>query len=158
MRQDKGFTLMEMLVVLAVVAMLLGVSIPFFASFTKGAKLKTAASDLTAILNTARSFAITYRQNYSVVFDSSSAPHSYYIVDNSGQVYGKKYNLPSGTKFSRPSSPEQATTFEADRAVFTSTGGLSGSSGSVWVADKKQDFRRVNVSNTTGRVRIDKEP
>ncbi|MCQ9208774.1 MAG: prepilin-type N-terminal cleavage/methylation domain-containing protein [Omnitrophica bacterium] len=154
----KGFTLMEMLVVLAVIVLLIGVSIPFFASFTKGAKLKTAAKDVVAVLNTARIASITYRKNYSVNFDYSQTPHSYYITDENNEIYGKKYHLPSSIKFSRPQQPQQPTTFTADKATFSSTGGLIGSVGSVWLADKKEDFRRITVSNTTGRVKIDQEP
>ena len=153
-----AFTLMEMLIVLAVIALILGVSIPFFASFTKGAKLKTAAKDITAVLNTARSLAITHRRNYSVTFDYSARPHSYYISDEDDQLYEKKYYLPSSIRFNRPLSPDEPTTFTSGKATFSSTGGLTGSAGSVWIADKREDFRRISVSNTTGRVKIDKEP
>ena len=154
----KAFTVMEMLVVLAVVVLLIGVSIPFFAGFTKGTKLKTAAKDVSAVLNTARSLAITRRKNYSVSFETSSYPHSYYISDESGQLYGKRYSLPSSIRFYRPSDPESPSTFASDKTTFSSTGGLTGSAGSVWLADKRDDFRRINVSNTRGRVKIDKEP
>jgi len=154
----KGFTVMEMLVVLAVIALLLGVSIPFFSGFTKGTKLKTAAKDVSAVLNTARSLAITHRKNYSVNFDNSSYPHPYYITDESDQLYGKRYSLPSSIRFYRPSEPESPSTFDSGKATFSSTGGLTGSAGSVWLADKRGDFRRITVSNTTGRVKIDKEP
>ena len=154
----KGFTLMEMLVVLAVIGLLLGVSIPFFSGFTKGAKLKTATKGVAALLNTARGLAITYRKNYSVIFDYSAQTHEYYIIDEEGQVYTKKYSLPSSIRFFRPSDPAHPTTFPSRAAAFSSAGGLTGSSGSVWLADKKGDIRRITVSNTTGRVRIDKEP
>ena len=149
---------MEMLIVLAVIVLLLGVSIPFFASFSKGAKLKTAAKDITAALNTARSLSITHRKNYSVNFEFSQQPHSFYITDESSQLYEKKHYLPSSIRFYRPHDPEHPTTFTSDKATFSSTGGLTGSAGSVWLADKKEDLRRISVSNTTGRVKIDKEP
>jgi Tfp pilus assembly protein FimT len=154
----KSFTLMEMLVVLGVVILLIGVSIPFFASFNKGAKLKTSAKGVAAVLNTARNIAITQRKNYSVTFDTSSHPHSYYITDKDEQLYKKKYSLPSSVKFYRPGKPNEPTTFPSDKATFSSTGGLTGSAGSVWLADKQGDIRRISVSNTTGRVKIDKEP
>ncbi len=153
-----AFTLMEMLVVLAVVVLLLGVSIPFFASFTKGAKLKTAGKDIIGVLNTARSLAITYRKNYSVTFDCSTSPHSYYISDADGRIHEKKYSLPSSIRFYRSQFPETPTTFIANKATFSPRGGLVGSAGAAWLADKKGNFRRISVSNTTGRVKVDKEP
>ena len=149
---------MEMLIVLAVIVLLLGVSIPFFASFSKGTKLKSAAKGITAVLNTARSLSITHRKNYSVNFDFSQQPHSYYITDEDSQLHEKKYYLPSSIRFYRPQDPECPTTFISNKATFSPTGGLTGSAGSVWIADKKEDLRRISVSNTTGRVKIDKEP
>ena len=80
---------MYKLIVLAVIILILWVSIPFFSSFTKGAKLKTAAKDVIAVLNTARSLAITQRKNYSVTFNYSARPHSYYITDEDNQLYEK---------------------------------------------------------------------
>lgn len=154
----QSFTLMEMLVVLAVVVLILGVSIPFFATFTKGAKLKTAAKDVTAVLNTARSMAITQRKKYSVSFDYSAQPHFFYITDENNQVYGKKYYLPTSIRFYRPQDSLHPTTFTDDKATFSSTGGLTGSTGSVWIADKRDNTRRIAVSNTTGRVKIDRQP
>jgi Tfp pilus assembly protein FimT len=149
---------MEMLVVLGVIILLLGVAIPFFASFSKGAKLKTSAKGVAGVLNTARNLAITQRKKYSVTFDNSSHPHSYYITDEDEQLYKKKYYLPSSVKFYRPDKPSEPTTFPSHQATFSSTGGLTGSAGSVWLADKKNDIRRISVSNTTGRVKVDKEP
>ena len=157
-KNRRSFTLIEMLVVLAVIVLILGVSVPFFASFSKGAKLKTVASDVSEILNSARSLAITNRKNYSVVFDFIDYPHSYYIIDEKDQLFGKRYYLPSSIRFHRPNNPDSPTTFSSAKATFSSTGGLIGNSGSVWIADTKGGFRCVTVSNTTGRVKIDKEP
>lgn len=157
-RLNTAFTLMEMLVVLAVIILLLGVSIPFFSSFTKGTKLKSAAKNVTVVLNTARSLSITERKNYSVVFNFSEQPHKYYIADPDGQLYGKEYILPSSVRFYRPSDPDNPTSFSEHQATFSSTGGLTGSKGAVWLSDKKENLRRITVSNTTGRVKIDTEP
>lgn len=154
----RAFTLMEMLVVLAVIVLLIGISIPFFASFTKGAKLKASTKDIMVVLNTARSLAITKRKNYSVTFDSATQPHSFYITDKDGEIYGKRYSLSSSVRFHRPQDPENPTTFFANKATFTPRGGLTAGTSSVWLADKKDNFRRITVFNTTGRVKIDQEP
>ncbi|MFH1245405.1 MAG: prepilin-type N-terminal cleavage/methylation domain-containing protein [Candidatus Omnitrophota bacterium] len=154
----RAFTLIEMLVVLALIMMVLGISIPFFANFAKGEKIKTAAKDIATVLNSARNFSITERKNYAVVFDYSASPAAYYIVDEANQIYGKKYVLPSPIKFYHPQEPAHPTTFPSDRAVFSSTGGLKTATGSVWLADQKGQTRRVTVSQTTGRVSIDTEP
>jgi len=144
----RSFTLMEMLVVLAVIVLLLGVSIPFFASFTKGAKLKAATKDIMAVLNTARSLAITKRENYSVNFDYANTPHSFYITAEGGAVHGKEYILPSSIRFYRSQEPENPTSFSSGKVTFSPRGGLTSATGSVWITDKKNNFRRITVFNT----------
>ncbi len=140
----KAFTLMEMLIVLAVITLLLGISIPFVANFTKGAKLKTAAKDVFAILNTARNLSLTYRKNYSIIFDTSVTPHAYYIIDEDENVYRKKYSLPSSISFS----------VSDGRSTFSSTGGLATGSNSIAIFDSKGASRTITISSATGRIKI----
>ena len=66
-----GFTLMELLVVVAITALLLGVAIPNMQSFFIGNRLVSGANDFVAALNTARSEAI--RRRGSVSLRKSSA-------------------------------------------------------------------------------------
>ena len=66
-----GFTLVELLVTVAVAAVLLMVAVPSFKSITLSSKLNTSVNDLIASLNTARMEAI--KSNASVQFCSNSA-------------------------------------------------------------------------------------
>jgi type IV fimbrial biogenesis protein FimT len=58
MRIARGFTLIEMLVTLTVLAILMGVGVPSFRSFVAGQKVKTVSYDLMTALMQARSEAV----------------------------------------------------------------------------------------------------
>ncbi|MDP2920839.1 MAG: GspH/FimT family pseudopilin [Candidatus Omnitrophota bacterium] len=150
----RGFTLVEMLVVLAIIGMLLGISIPFTSGFGKGLKIKTTARSISGVLRVAKSNAVTFRKNYSVVFDVKNS--LYWIEGPSGQVYEKKYFLPSPVKFMIKGDEEaDPVTFDNDRVVFNPSGAVEGSGGSVTFTDKQGDSRTITITATTGRINID---
>ncbi|MDP2911924.1 MAG: GspH/FimT family pseudopilin [Candidatus Omnitrophota bacterium] len=148
-----GFTLVEMLVVLAIIGMLMGISLPFTSSFGKGLKIKTTARAIAGVLRVAKSNAVTLRKNYSVVFDVKK--DEYWIEDASGQVYEKKYSLPASIKFEvKDNKDADPVTFKDDRATFNSSGGMEESGGSVTFTDKQGDSRTISVIESTGKISI----
>ena len=62
----RGFTLLELLVVLAVISLVVGLAVPRIAGALPGAQIKGAAYDLAVALRAARSHAI--RSNQEAVF------------------------------------------------------------------------------------------
>ncbi len=62
----RGFTIMEVLVVVMIMGLLLGLAVPSFVSFSASQKVKTASFDLYAALVFARSEAIKRRQTVTV--------------------------------------------------------------------------------------------
>lgn len=67
---QRGFTLIELMVTIAVLAILLGIAIPSFTDSTLGSKLRTQANDLVAGTVLARSEAI--KRNQTVALCASS--------------------------------------------------------------------------------------
>lgn len=148
-----GFTLVEMLVVLAIIGMLMGISLPFTSSFGKGLKIKTTARAIAGVLRVAKSNAVTLRKNYSVVFDVKK--DEYWIEDASGQVYEKKYSLPASIKFEVKDNKEaDPVTFKDDKATFNPSGGMEESGGSVTFTDKQGDSRTISVIGSTGKISV----
>ncbi len=151
---SRSFTLVEMLVVLAVIAMIMGISIPFVASFGKGLRLKTSARGISGAMRVAKSNAITYRDEYSVVFDIENS--SYWIEGPDSEIVDKKNKLSTSVGFRVPEDEEaDPITFEDDRVIFLPNGSLQGHSGSVIISDKRGDSKAISVIGSTGKIKID---
>ena len=66
LREQGGFTLIEVLIVIAMIGVLLAIAAPSFVTFTASQRVKTASFDLYAALTFARSEAIKRRQTVTV--------------------------------------------------------------------------------------------
>lgn len=161
----KGFTLLEAVIVLAIVAMFFAVSIPFFSRLTKSAKLDTSARSVASALRLAREYAISTDTNYYVVFDITKTPNEYYIYDGTN-IIEKKYKLANGTWFYKMNTTgdhfAEAIEFTNDKACFKPTGELEEATAekSVYIADGNSiptaNYQKeINVEKTTGRVKVD---
>jgi prepilin-type N-terminal cleavage/methylation domain-containing protein len=65
LRQD-GYSIAELMVVVAVIGILVATSAPFFVSYYQSAKVKAAAEDLAGYINQARQLAIRTNNNVCV--------------------------------------------------------------------------------------------
>lgn len=69
---ERGFTLIEILMTIVIVAIFLGIAVPSFVSFTASQRVKTASFDLYAALTFARSEALKRRQSVTLAPASGS--------------------------------------------------------------------------------------
>jgi prepilin-type N-terminal cleavage/methylation domain-containing protein len=147
LRDRQGYTLIEMTIVLFIILAFLAMSIPFFANFSGSTGLKTAEREISTILRTGRSYAISQNKNYNVVFDTLPTPNTYSIRDAATptQPIDKLYQLPAGVTFTA------ATT-----VTFTSNGGLASgtyvSSPVVVTITSTKGSRTISVDAATGAV------
>ena len=108
----KGFTLVELLVVVAIMGILIAFTVPAFESMGRGSAVRTAATQLAATMTYARQQAVVTRANTYVVFphlDSTLYAGSLADADKalrSYNVYSEKYGylrnwtyLPKGVVF-----------------------------------------------------------
>jgi type IV fimbrial biogenesis protein FimT len=68
-----GFSLIELIIVLAVAAVLLGIAVPSFRTFNQNSRLTTQANSLVYALNLARSEAVSLDQKVQVCASSDGA-------------------------------------------------------------------------------------
>lgn len=151
MKARQAFTLIEILVVLGIIAIVFTMSLPFFSRFASGQRLKAGAREISSVLQAARSYATTRHRAYYVNFDLEKGEFwvSYNDPIAGERTVEKVFSLPQAIDITQ-------TDFTNDRVEFKPTGGaLSG--GSIWIADKKGNIRRIVVSKVTGSVKIEKE-
>jgi Tfp pilus assembly protein FimT len=157
-KAKNSFTLIEMLVVLGIMVLIAGLSLPFFSGFAKGARLKQAAKEVSSVFRTARNLAVTQHQEHSVQFVIDDETVQYYISEANDTLVEKKHTLPAGVTICRPSQPSESITFENNKVTFKTTGSIDGSGGALWLSDSQGKFKRISILPASGRVMVDEEP
>lgn len=70
----RGFTLVELLVVIGIMGVMLGVATVAFQAVGTGTKLRTGMAQMKSTISLARQYAITHRQTVYVVFPDPASP------------------------------------------------------------------------------------
>ena len=87
--RSRGFTLLELLVVLAIMVSLMVVAMPAFTNMGRGGGMRSGVAEVRATLNLARQWAITHRAKTYVVFPHADA--SVYPTDAEREKALKSY-------------------------------------------------------------------
>ena len=82
MKQESGFTLVELMIVVGLAAVLMAIAIPGILGWLPNYHLKGAANDLFSNLQWAKLNAIKANKNWAVVFDTANG--QYHICSDSG--------------------------------------------------------------------------
>lgn len=79
----RGFTLIELITIITILAVLLGVGIPAYVSWIPDMNLRSAISNIKFDIELAKSTAIKENTSCALVFDTSTDPDSYTVfIDN----------------------------------------------------------------------------
>jgi prepilin-type N-terminal cleavage/methylation domain-containing protein len=81
---ERGFSLVELAVVVSVVGILATVSLPSFFAWREGMELKNAAGEVASVMYSARTGAITQRRNYTLAVDY--AADTYALTPDGGSA------------------------------------------------------------------------
>ncbi len=143
MKKSRFFTSIELVVVLAIISLLLGLTTVYYFNFKTAAALKLSAYEVMATLNQARSLAITNQEKYSVVFDL--AGNKYEIQDSAAGRVDEEHRLGEGIVFDEVS-------FTGNKVTYSATG--TANAGTVKLKDNKAEFYTITVISATGRVKV----
>ena len=75
MRKQDGFTIIELIVVIAVIGIIAAIAVPDFMSYLPDARLKSAARDVYSNLQMAKMGAIKSNSSWAVVFNASDGTY-----------------------------------------------------------------------------------
>lgn len=119
MSNPTGYTLLELLMVIGVLALIAAIGSPFLFGFKTGLDLDEEANRIAATLRAAQSKAMTL-QNYSswgVYFNNTGDPYYdlFYGVDYPSGTVTDRFFLSQGTRYSAPASGTSITVLFAKR-------------------------------------------
>jgi type IV fimbrial biogenesis protein FimT len=151
LRNNNGFTLLELLMTFVVLGIVTSIAVPAFSRWLPKYRLKEAVNDVYADMQLTRIGAIKANAEWAIVFDAAASPGRYFICSNNGAngvwdgpaVMGgddtieKTVNLSkykSGVDFGNGSATSpfgglpfgDGVTFDGDTAVFTAGGMVGG--------------------------------
>jgi len=82
--KTKGFSLIELLILIAILGVLATIAIPGFSVWLPDYRLRSAARDLQSNMQLAKIGAIKANSNWAIVFDPGMSPGRYYICSDPG--------------------------------------------------------------------------
>jgi prepilin-type N-terminal cleavage/methylation domain-containing protein len=152
MRCERGFTMVELLVVAAVFSVVLAFSLPAFNKSTKTAKLMNATREVSSTMKLARSRAVASSKPVIVEFDEDNGTFQAFedtdgdATHDAGEIMIGPYELPGSVSFTDVG-------FTDGKVTFTGSGAASQTESLVLVACSGHALR-VDVSAPTGLVYI----
>lgn len=149
MMKKNGFTLVEMLVVIAIIILISVSAIPAITPFLKGQRLNKGARIVQASALAARTMAINSRKTRLLVFDSTN--YKLTIKDETGStVLGKEEFLPDTIEFGTSTGTWTAgtSTVSFDPNGTADTSNL----GTVIIQDKQGNTKNLEIIDYTGQI------
>ena len=163
MNRQRGFSLVELMVVVAVIAVLGAISVPNMVTGIPKYRVKAAGRDLCSKLRRARSIAVKEQRNVQVIFHEDTGR---YVVDGAffpitsslARYYGSgvSYGFGSATESAASGGgglPSDPVTFNGSTPTVTFNSRGIGNAGSVYLSNNRGDAYCVVVSSS-GRVRL----
>jgi general secretion pathway protein H len=159
--RNKGFSLIELMVVLILIGLSVSLVVPSLSRFSKTIELKTAAKKISEILRYCRSEAVNKGLVYQVFFDSDlrevrvqSMEENREDEQSGGKGYQKTYSLPVGIQIGEMDIPSPQYSSGLPAIEFYPNGGSNGGSFLVNTQDRKG--YKIKVHFLTGIVKVEK--
>ena len=106
-RSSSGFTLIELMVTIAVLAIIVGIAAPSISTQLANQRVKSTASTLENALTEAKVESVLRRQNIMVVYGNSSAPKTIKLQANGNEI--SSYNISDKSTVTQTITPSTVT-------------------------------------------------
>ncbi len=145
-KRESGFTMIELLITMVILAILAGFAIPVFSSWLPGHRLKSAARDVFSNLQLAKLEAIKRNQDCDMDFSAGQ----YSIPCLSKTVVFSDYG--NGVTYQGPGGEASVPTI-----TFNSRGLSPDNNGYVYLSnDRNSAYYKVGVPSASGVVQLQK--
>ena len=156
--KQAGFTIIEMMVIIAILGILSAIAIPGFSEFGGRMSLKGATRKIVSDMQYAKARALKDRVTWTMQFYPGSMQYTLL----SGTTPFKTVNLSEYNKVlmgsahgDRPDEPDpgcgDGVSFEDDKIIFNSDG--TSASGSIYIKNNKGDTYAVGCTSAAGRIK-----
>ena len=142
-------TLVELLVVLGIIGLVVGMSLPGFTRYAQHIRLKAAVRQVVGLVSLARSSAISAHADHALMVDTEHGELRLVNVA-SQEAFERTVRLPSSLTIDVRIGGESAA---EPKIVFRPTGSIGGRSVSLVLADRTSQ-QTVTVSGVTGAVSV----
>jgi prepilin-type N-terminal cleavage/methylation domain-containing protein len=156
MRNDSGFTLAEVMVVIAIIGICSAIAIPNFIGWLPKYRLNSATSDVLGAMQSARLRALKDNASVVILFNPGADSYSVFLDNGAGANSGNGIqdgDEPTVRGGSMPAGVNLInTTLVGDTLRFDARGFPNGAGGAVNLLNTKNDTTTITV-NATGNSR-----
>ncbi len=148
MQKTSGFSLMELMVTIAIISILSGIAIPNIISWVPKFRLGGAFRDVLDVLQGTRVQAVRDNASYALTFDTGNATYTSFQDDGGGTPANADNGVLDGgervlAQVTMPVGIDiTATTLPGDLVVFN-TQGIASSAGTVTLTDSRGNVRQI---------------
>ncbi len=145
-----GFTLMELMVAIAIIAIMSGIAIPNIIGWLPGYRLRSATRDIVSCLQNAKLRAVKENERVVVSFDEDNESYQSFIDINSNGSYDA-----TETIVGQKTVPEGIDIKSSAIFIYSSRGLLAGGiAGTITMENTKSQSTEINI-NLAGSIRVD---
>jgi prepilin-type N-terminal cleavage/methylation domain-containing protein len=140
-----GFSLVELLIAIALVAIVSAIAVPQFQKYSTNADLKTAAREMSGDISAAKQMAVANNLDYRIAVNVAGNSYTLSRTDTAAEVWTK-----SSESFGRGVSID-STTFSGAAVNFQKRGTVS--AGTLILKNRRDSEAEIKV-NMTGRTYV----
>ena len=157
-KAKRGYTIIELLVVLSIVALILGIVIPRLNRSAEGTKLRTTADSIVGLLETAKSFATTQHTLCALFHDTGGEKEKIVLMKQDVDDVDHDDDTDEMIQFDRGMDISSGITVYLtadDTVTFNPWGGVDNPDDAITVrADSINKQKTITIDAVTGYVQV----